>query len=126
MAEWEQQLQQLLNDPGAMGRIVEMAQQLGGAMSQENTQDAPQEQSTSTAAQSAPLPDFGLDSDTLARLLPLVREWRQPNAQASQLLYALQPFLKPEKQSKVERALRLAHLIHIGKKAVADGGLGLV
>lgn len=126
MAEWEQQLQQLLNDPGAMGRIVEMAQQLGGTMSQENTQGAAQEQSTSTSAHSPPQPDLGLDSDTLARLLPLVREWRQPNAQASQLLYALQPFLKPEKQGKVERALRLAHLIHIGKKAVADGGLGLV
>ena len=32
------------------------------------------------------------------------------------LLYALRPYLKEEKQNKVERALQLARLFHLGKK----------
>ena len=115
MADWEQQLQQILNDPQSMGRIMQMAQQLSGG----GAGEAPPPEQTAS-------PDPELDTATVARLLPLIREWRKPNTQASQLLYALQPYLKPEKQGKVEQALRLAHIIHIGKKAVTDGGLSLV
>jgi hypothetical protein len=44
-----------------------------------------------------------------------------------QLLYALRPFLKEEKQGKIERAAKLARIIHIGKKAITEmGGLDLV
>ena len=39
---------------------------------------------------------------------------------AQQLLQALRPFLKEEKQGKIERAARLARLIHVGKKLLAD------
>ena len=37
-----------------------------------------------------------------------------------QLLNALRPFLKPEKQGKVERAAHLARLIHLGKKFLSE------
>ena len=59
----------------------------------------------------------GVDPKLLMRLLPLVQELggqRDSNARA--LLYALRPYLKPERQEKVERALQLARLFHIGKK----------
>ena len=42
---------------------------------------------------------------------------RDSNARA--LLYALRPFLKPERQEKVERALQLARLFHLGIKFLA-------
>lgn len=125
MADWEEQLQKVLNDPDAMGRIMQMAQQLSGAAASQPTPDTYSAQNMSAPSGSS-IPDLGLDANTLARLLPLVQEWRQPNTRASQLLYALRPYLKPEKQGKVEQALRLAHLIHIGKKAVADWGGELV
>lgn len=123
MADWEAQLQQVLNDPDAMGRIMHLAQQISGG---QTTGQAPQSGKNTTPGSSEALPDLGLDAATLSRLLPLVQEWRQPNTQASQLLYALQPYLKQEKQGKVEQALRLAHLIHIGKKALAEWGGELV
>ena len=41
-------------------------------------------------------------------------------AQVMQLLNALRPFLKEEKQGKIQRAARLARLIHVGKKLLAD------
>ena len=58
-----------------------------------------------------------MDPRLLTRLLPLVQELGgQRDSNARQLLYALRPYLKEEKQDKVERALQLARLFHLGKK----------
>ena len=62
----------------------------------------------------------GMDPALLARLMPLVQELgSQQNSNARALLYALRPYLKPERQEKIERALQLARLVHIGKKFIA-------
>jgi len=59
----------------------------------------------------------GLDPALITRLLPLIQELNRDDGGASrQLLYALRPYLRQERQGKVERALQLARLIHIGKK----------
>ena len=68
----------------------------------------------------------GLDPQVLARFLPLLQEYSRSNSQTMQLLYALRPFLKESKQDKVERAARLARLIHLGKKFLTDWGDGHV
>lgn len=44
------------------------------------------------------------------------------NDQRAQLLYALRPFLRPERQDKVEQAVRTARLIHVGKKLLQTMG----
>lgn len=118
MSELEDKLNHLLDDPAAMGRIFEMAQQLSSTLSP--PADTPQPKSMPTMG------DLGLDAQTIARLLPLVQELRTNNTQSSQLLYALRPYLKEEKQGKVERAIKLAHLFHVGKKAVKEWGIDLV
>ena len=54
------------------------------------------------------------------RLLPLLQELGgQQDSNARALLYALRPYLKPERQEKVERGLQLARLFHLGKKFLA-------
>lgn len=59
----------------------------------------------------------GLDPKLLTRLIPVIQELNNNrDSNAGRLLYALRPYLKPERQEKVERALQLARLIHIGKK----------
>ena len=76
---------------------------------------------------SHPAPPLGgLDPQVLARFLPLLQEYSRSNSQTMQLLYALRPFLKESKQDKVERAARLARLIHLGKKFLTDWGDGHV
>ena len=56
-------------------------------------------------------------NEFLMRLLPLIQELgSQQDSNARQLLYALRPYLKPERQEKVERALQLARLFHLGRK----------
>lgn len=117
MDDMDSKLNAMLNDPAAMARIIQMAQQLSGG-AQPNTPPPP--------PPSGPPPGDGFDPMMLAKFLPLLQDLRQSNSQTTQLLYALRPFLKEEKQSKVERAAKLAHLICIGKRFLTEGGLDIV
>ncbi len=127
MAEFDDKLNSILSNPDAMSQIMQLAQSLSGSGPEPPSpppQPAPPPQQ--------PAPPFsgggdlfsslssltgGMDPKLLTRLLPLVQELggqRDSNARA--LLYALRPYLKEEKQNKVERALQLARLFHLGKK----------
>ena len=49
-----------------------------------------------------------------SKMLPM------PNDERSRaLLYALRPYLKPARQEKIERALQLARVVHVGKKFIS-------
>ena len=128
MAELDEKLKTLLSDPNSMAQIMQMAQQLSVTMGG-GTDNAPpaQQPPPPPAAPPAALPPLGgLDPQVLARFLPLLQEYSRSNSQTMQLLYALRPFLKESKQDKVERAARLARLIHLGKKFLTDWGDGHV
>lgn len=128
MAELDEKLNTLLSDPNSMAQIMQMAQQLSVTMGG-GTDNAPpaQQPPPPAAAPPAALPPLGgLDPQVLARFLPLLQEYSRSNSQTMQLLYALRPFLKESKQDKVERAARLARLIHLGKKFLTDWGDGHV
>ena len=128
MAELDEKLNTLLSDPNSMAQIMQMAQQLSVTMGG-GTDNAPpaQQPPPPPAAPPAALPPLGgLDPQVLARFLPLLQEYSRSNSQTMQLLYALRPFLKENKQDKVERAARLARLIHLGKKFLTDWGDGHV
>ena len=128
MAELDEKLNTLLSDPNSMAQIMQMAQQLSVTIGG-GTDNAPpaQQPPPPPAAPPAALPPLGgLDPQVLARFLPLLQEYSRSNSQTMQLLYALRPFLKESKQDKVERAARLARLIHLGKKFLTDWGDGHV
>ena len=115
MEDMDSKLNAMLNDPAAMARIIQMAQQLSGGAAQASPPPPP-------PPHGAPPPpaDGGFDP------MLLLQDLRQSNSQTTQLLYALRPFLKEEKQPKVERAAKLAHLICIGKRFLTEGGLDIV
>lgn len=125
MAEFDEKLNSILSNPEAMSQIMQLAQSLGGG------NGAAQEPPVSSPPQPAPPPPVGggdlfsslsslaggLDPKLLTRLLPVIQELgSQRDNNARQLLYALRPYLKEERQEKVERALQLARLFHLGKK----------
>lgn len=129
MAEFDEKLNSLLSNPEAMAQIMQMAQSLSGGQTQQPPQQPPQQ-----PAHPAPPPPVqpppggdvisslssltgGIDPTMLTKLLPLIQELGSQNdSNARQLLYALRPYLKPERQEKIERALQLARLFHLGKK----------
>lgn len=119
MSELEEKLNALLSDPNSMAQVMQMAQQLSGAMGEQKAASPPPPPPV------PPAPDLGaalggLDPKLLGKLLPLAGELGTENSAAMQLLNALRPFLKEEKQGKIQRAARLARLIHMGKKLLAD------
>ena len=120
MAELDEKLNAFLSDPDSMAQVMQLAQQLSGGMGGENPAPAAEPEPPPQAAPSAPL--GGFDPQLLSRLMPILQEYRQSYSQTMQLLMALRPFLKPEKQAKVERAAQLSHLIHVGKKFLLERG----
>ena len=129
MGDFEEKLNAILSDPGAMAQVASLAQSLHLG---ESTDQAAAEESTRERHDRAPSSPFqdllsGVDPGTVSRLLPLLGELRGGgDDQRSQLLHALRPFLKPERQDKIDRALSTARLLQVGKKALHLMGDGHV
>lgn len=126
MAEFDEKLNALLSNPDAMAQIMQMAQSLGGS-SQKDVPPQPPPPPKASPQSEPTFPAFGngIDPGLLMRLLPLIQELgSQQDSNAQRLLYALRPYLREERQEKVERALQLARLFHLGKKFLAgwEGG----
>ena len=130
MAEFDDKLNSLLSNPDAMAQIMQLAQSISGGSSEapppppQQPQPAPQPfsppQQTAPPAGNMASPLFALgnmDPKLMMKLLPLIQELGSgQDSDARRLLYALSPYLKPERQEKIERALQLARLFHIGRQ----------
>ena len=121
MTNFDEKLNSLLSDPEAMGQIMQLARSLGGSFDGSQSTLFPPEPPQQP---SPPVNNLfsGIDPSAVIRLLPLVQELGEQNKNARALLLALRPYLKPERQDKVEQALQLARLICVGKKFFLNQG----
>lgn len=141
MSEFEEKLNAFLSNPDAMAQVMNLAQSLnlGGEGGAAGGGDPPPGGDPSPAGPPPPegggvnlagLGELlgGIDPQLLQRLLPLAGELAGSGGsdERMQLLYALRPFLKPERRDKVERAARAARLLSVGKKLLAGLGDGHV
>lgn len=131
MAEFDEKLNSILSNPDAMSQIMQLAQSLGGGGGAPGPQSGgpppggpeppPQQPSWGPPPPPAGGGNLlsslagGMDPKLLSRLLPLIQEMGG-DSNARNLLYALRPYLRSDRQEKVERALQLARLFHLGKK----------
>ena len=133
MSEFEDKLNAILSNPEAMAQVMGLAQSLSGSGAFEPTPTptpTPTQEKSAPAGTQASSPVGGIgelfsliDPKMIERLLPLLSELGGGGSdERMQLLYALRPFLKPERRDKVERAARAAKLIHIGKKFLSSMG----
>ena len=128
MAEFDEKLNHILSNPSAMAQIMQLAQSLGTEPEAPPPRQANAEPSATAPPVSRSAPSGGDpltsllgDPSLLLKFMPLMQELSgQKDSNARALLYALQPYLKPERQNKVERALQLARLFHVGKKFLSD------
>ena len=135
VAEFDEKLNNILSNPDAMAQIMQLAQSLSGGQTAE-APPPPQQPAPPPPPprQSPPSPPpggadllssltGGLDPKMISKLVPLLQELGgQQDSNTRALLYALRPYLKPDRQEKVERALQLARLFHLGKKFLAEWG----
>ena len=123
MSELQDKLNSLLSDPAGMAQVVQLAQQLSSTM---EPSAAPTPQSGAPTPPPSPnSPPFtalpgGIDLSTVSRFLPMLQALSSDQSHSMQLLNALRPYLKEEKQGKVERAARLARLITVGKRFLTE------
>lgn len=138
MSEFEEKLNSLLSNPEAMSQVMNLAQSLnlggpgggeGPAPSGETASPPVSGGAGNPGGEGGGLGGLAsllgqIDPKVIQRLLPLAGELAGggKNDERMQLLYALRPFLKPERRDKVERAARTAHLIHMGKKLLQSMG----
>ena len=122
MSEWEEKLNTLLSDPDAMAQVMNMAQNLSPQMGQSDGSAPP------PPPAGGPMGDLssllgGIDPGMIAKLLPVLSQLNRPESgETAAFLRALRPFLKPERQDKVERAAQLARFIHLGKTLLLSEG----
>ena len=106
-------LQQILSDPGQMEKLSKMAQELfgGGAPAREGQ--------TASAGGGSPEPD--------ARLLAALGKAFSgggDRGRSTALLAAMRPYMKPEKQEKLDKAMQIARMVHIAGAVVKEYGDG--
>ena len=140
MADFEEKLNAILSSPESMQQVAQLAQMLASQNEAAQTprqsalQPPPSPSPAAGAAQGGGM-DFsalssllgGIDMGTISRFLPLLQEMNSSrNDERTALLHALKPFLRPERQEKVDTALRLARLFHVGKAFFKGFGEGHV
>ena len=126
MSELEDKLNSLLSDPAGMAQVVQLAQQLSSTMGQSAPQPPPNAAPGPSPAAPGPGPAGlnsllgGVDPKVIAKFLPVLQTLTADQSHSMQHLNALKPYLKEEKQTKVERAARLARLITVGKRFLSE------
>lgn len=123
MSELQDKLNSLLSDPAGMAQVVQLAQQLSSTM-EPSASPTPQSGAPTPPPSPNPPPSTalpgGIDLGTVSRFLPMLQALSSDQSHSMQLLNALRPYLKEEKQGKVERAARLARLITVGKRFLTE------
>ncbi len=115
MAQWEEKLGAILNDPQAMSKIMAIAQSLDGG--KEGSQEAPAPESEPAPAAEAPAgPD--LDPRLMAAGMQALAAWQGPDDSRTALLQSLRPFLKPERHAKLDKAVRVTKLSRVIRAAL--------
>ena len=106
MSEFEDKLNAVLNDAESMSKIMELAQSIGG------NNEISQKQIKQETMDISPLM-------SIASQLGHGAESRYTS-----LLNAIKPYLKEERQTKLEQAVRISKLSKIAKTAIDSGLIG--
>lgn len=112
MENIQEQMNAILQNPEMMGRIMSMAQALGGEQT-EQPSPPPQEQASS-------LPD--IDLSTIQQLSGFIGQSNIDKNQRS-LLNALIPYLDRARIAKLEKAMRAAKLATLASSLLSNSGL---
>lgn len=115
MSEFEDKLNTILSSPETMEQIMALASSLSGGSA--GGEAAP----PSPAGEGRGVPDMGglgnlfsdLDPSMLLKLMPLVQEYQTGSSEKQALLNAMRPFLRPESQAKVDKAIQITRLSHV-------------
>ena len=107
MSEFEDKLNELLNNPGQMERFANMAKSLmGGEMPSQSPSSA------------------DIDPKMLKKIGSLLNGAEAKSSKDRKLLEAMRPYLSEKRRSKMDKAMKIAKLASIAELAAGElGGL---
>ena len=109
MDDLTSRLTQLLNDPEQLQQIMDVAKSMGQLTEEEISRFL------SSTPEGIPELINGMSS--------LLQQTRQQSEKQEALFHALRPYLKPGRQSKLDRAMQIAKLSHLAEAAIKSGKL---
>ena len=115
-------LETILSDPEQMEKITQMAMGLMGSAAPAS--DSGSESDAAPAAAAAPSGGI-LDSLGDTRMLSALGKAFSGGAEKSRstaLLVAMRPYMRPEKQEKLDRAMQIARMVHIAGAVMKEYG----
>ena len=122
----EDALQQLLNDPAQLAELASLASSLGlsppAAPDTVPTSESPSAPQDLERQMQAPTPPAERNFAPQRPSAPAHPQHSRPSARQEKLLSALKPFLKPSRQEKLDRALRLAQLSDLAGAVLRHSG----
>lgn len=119
----EQKLGAILSDPASMSKLMDLAKGLGL-----NPPDQPEPPQESAAPESplpskAALPDLQLPQAAALGSLFSAMGGQGPDDKQTALLKALRPYLRPERQDRLDRAIQTARMVKAAKQAMKQFSL---
>ena len=138
MDDIEEKLNSILSSPEAMGQIMALADSLTGQTDPKPTDAAPPsvQPPVPSGGGGSGLPDLSglasafsggsnplamlqnLDPSMLQTIGALFQEYNRSDDEKAALLHALQPFLRPERWVKVEKAIQITRLSRVIRAAM--------
>ena len=116
MAELEDKLNAILGNPEAMGQIMSLAQSLTGGAGG-GAEPPPPPPSPAGGGDLAAL--LGQADPRMLRVgMEVLQAYQSGEDKSSALLSALRPFLKPEHQDRIDRALRWTRMARVLRAAL--------
>jgi hypothetical protein len=121
MGEFEDKINDLLKSPESLGQIMKLARSLSGE-SNDESQSGPQRESDSNSSSSGNSGfSGGFDPQIMSFLGSALREYTSPSDKTA-LIAAIKPYLKSERQQKVDKALQIAKLAKVAKNVIPELG----
>ena len=110
----DQKIDQILSNPESMSQIMELAKNLGLSATPSDTQAQP----PAKGNESPFLSDTPLATPNPATLLTSLTGINAGDDRQTNLLKALRPYLRPERQDRLDRALQAARMVKTAKLAM--------
>ena len=117
--ELGERLQQILSDPAQMEKLSAMAKDLFGQAGTAAPAEEPSAPAEKAGQPAAAMPDARLLS-ALGKAFSGAGE----KSRSTALLVAMRPYMKPEKQQKLDRAMQIARMVHIAGAVAKEYGDG--
>ncbi len=99
-----------MNDPDSMAQILSLAQSFG--------LQPPEQAASAPSAPPPPPPDDGF----VRAIFGMMQQAQQSDGKQEALLHALKPYLRPERQGNIDRALQIAKISHLAGFALRNYG----